>query len=338
MAAAVSANDVQRLFLQAVLSRGFLSAKLAQTLWAQSKEAVTAVDDNLVFPHSGERAEWDAFVAQVNEALNPLDLEFRHSQDEINGHEMYAIVNCKDDAIAQMATDYTPGEIAFFKAMVEQIMLAPRGSFSISSLAALREISALKPKSNMSKTQAEIVLASFVAKGWLLKSKRGRYSLSTRALLELQTYLKSTYPDEILECVICLELLTKGVACPTANCQVRMHYHCFKKWMSRHHACTTCNNNWPADTANMSAIGEAAVRDGEDGKRRVRKTVENSDDEDDDEDMDEDEPSQPRTQQSRKGKGKQAADESMDVDQNEEDDSDTPVKKAQGKRRGSRRS
>jgi hypothetical protein len=52
---------------------------------------------------------------------------------------------------------------------VEQIMLAPNSSYSISSLAALREVNALT--SPMSKTQAESVLASFVAKGWLLKSK-----------------------------------------------------------------------------------------------------------------------------------------------------------------------
>jgi non-structural maintenance of chromosomes element 1 len=79
----------------------------------------------------------------------------------------------------------------------------------------------------MTKSQGEITLASFVSKGWLLKSKyvlyhsgmrkssklntlfdrRGRYSLSTRALLELLPYLKTTYPDEILECTICMEVI-----------------------------------------------------------------------------------------------------------------------------------
>ncbi|KAJ6596828.1 Nse1 non-SMC component of SMC5-6 complex-domain-containing protein [Mycena vulgaris] len=332
--AAVSPHDVQRLFLQAVLSRGVLSGKLAQTLWAQSKEAVMAADNKLDIPHSGSQDEWEAFMVQVNESLDPLDLEFRHMQEETSGRVMYAIVNRKDDDIAQMATDYTPGEIAFFKAMVEQIMLAPRESYSISSLAALREISSLKPKSNMSKSQAEVVLASFVAKGWLLKSKRGRYSLSPRALLELQPYLTSTYPDEIHECVICSEMTTKGVACPTQNCQVRMHYHCFTKYMVKNRKCTTCNKDWPADPGSMKAIGEGAAQEGDDRTRRVRKTVENSDDEQDDEDMDDQEPSQPRTQQSRKGKGKN---NSMDVDEEEEEeDSDTPVK-APGKRRGSRR-
>jgi hypothetical protein len=48
-------------------------------------------------------------------------------------------------------------------------MLAPNEAYSVSSFAALREVNALK--SNMTKTQAEIVLGSFVAKGWLLKSR-----------------------------------------------------------------------------------------------------------------------------------------------------------------------
>lgn len=48
-------------------------------------------------------------------------------------------------------------------------MLAPNEAYSLSSLAALREVNTLKPV--MSKTQAEVVLGSFVAKGWLIKSK-----------------------------------------------------------------------------------------------------------------------------------------------------------------------
>jgi len=42
-----------------------------------------------------------------------------------------------------------------------------------------------------------------------MSSSRGRYSLSTRSLLELLPYLKSTYPDDILECTICMEVCTQ---------------------------------------------------------------------------------------------------------------------------------
>ena len=39
----VSAADVDRLFLQAVLSRGLLSATLAQSLWEKSIDAVNGI-------------------------------------------------------------------------------------------------------------------------------------------------------------------------------------------------------------------------------------------------------------------------------------------------------
>lgn len=48
-------------------------------------------------------------------------------------------------------------------------MLAPNESFCVSSLAALREVNSLQ--SSMTKSQAEATLNSFVAKGWLVKSR-----------------------------------------------------------------------------------------------------------------------------------------------------------------------
>jgi non-structural maintenance of chromosomes element 1 len=50
-------------------------------------------------------------------------------------------------------------------------MLAPNESFTVSSMAALREVNLLPNKANMTKSQAEVVLGSFVAKGWLRKSR-----------------------------------------------------------------------------------------------------------------------------------------------------------------------
>jgi hypothetical protein len=115
MAAKPTVKDVQRLFLQAVLSRGVLSGKMAQTLWAKSKDAVmgasrrvacatfldicAAADNTLDIPHSGT---WDEFVAKVNQALDPLDLEFRSLQEETSGREMYAIVSLSSPIPGQL--------------------------------------------------------------------------------------------------------------------------------------------------------------------------------------------------------------------------------------------
>ncbi|GLB35026.1 putative CDP-alcohol phosphatidyltransferase class-I family protein [Lyophyllum shimeji] len=326
----VSTDDVQRLFLQAIFSRGILSGKLAQTLWAKCVAAVQAADPDLAIPYSNSKDAWDAFVTRVNRSLDSLDLEFRHLHDENTGKEMYALVNRKGDEIAQMATEYTPAEIAYFKAIIELIMLAPRESFSVSSTAALREVSAIRPKTNMSKTQAEVVLGSFVAKGWLVKSKQGRYSLSTRSLLELLPYLKSTYPDEIVECTICMEILTRGIACHTNNCKTRMHYHCFTTFRRRHNACPSCRTEWPAKHSEtpLIPVGEGAARPGDEAKRRARSEDSDADEEDY---AEEDEPrkSQQRTQRSQRPKtGKTAQRESMNVDDDADDDFEyDPVKK-----------
>lgn len=303
-------------------------------------EIVNASSDAPNIQHSKERAAWDEFVSKINKSLDKLQLEFRHLHDEDTGKEIYALVNRMGDEIAQMATEYTPAEIAFFKAVVEQIMLAPRESFSVSSLAALRELSAIKPKSNMTKTQAEVVLSSFVAKGWLLKSKRGRYSLSTRSLLELLPYLKSTYPEEIVECTICMEIITRGVACFTANCKTRLHYHCFATYRRRQHSCPSCSKEWPREAKEkpLVPVGEDAAKDGDDGKRRVRlRSAEPSDDEEDTVDEDE-QPSQSQAPSGSKNKRrpsrktKPQPDESMDIDEDEADA--TPP---QRNRRGAKR-
>ncbi|KAH9856996.1 Nse1 non-SMC component of SMC5-6 complex-domain-containing protein [Lenzites betulinus] len=284
----VSSADVQRLFLQAILSRRILSQKLAAKIWEKCIDAVKEANDTLEIAYRADRNSWDDFVTSVNEALNPLDLEFAHLHDEVSGKEMYAVVNRKGDEIAQMATEYSATEIAYFKAVLEQIMLAPSESFCVSSLAALREVNSLK--TNMTKSQAETTLGSFVARGWLLKSKLGRYSLATRTVLELQTYLRNTYEGEVLDCTICMELVTRGIACYTNQCKTRMHTHCFNNYKRRHQKCPTCNQSWSEGNLNkLRPVGEAAYREGQDhNRRRMRRSTEDDDDEDEDADADAD--------------------------------------------------
>ncbi|CAA7271772.1 unnamed protein product [Cyclocybe aegerita] len=295
-----------------------------------------AANEALNIRTSKKEEDWQNYVTHINATIDKLDLEFRSIHDELSGREMYALVNRKGDEIAQMATDYTPVEIAFFKAVVEQIMLAPHESYSVSSLAALRELTAAKL--SMSKSQAEIVLASFVSKGWLLKSVRGRYSLSTRSLLELFPYLKSTYPEEILECTVCFEILTRGIACTTKNCKVRMHFHCFTTYRRRHQACPTCTTGWAVEKEKFLRVGEEAARGDE--KRRVRvRSAEPSEEEEEEEEEPPTQDTLPKKAKRRLTKGKARAD-SMEVEA--EEDAEEPSQPSQTQvsqrnRRSSRR-
>ncbi|GJE90841.1 Nse1 non-SMC component of SMC5-6 complex-domain and zf-RING-like domain-containing protein [Phanerochaete sordida] len=343
-----SSNDVQRLYLQAIMSRRFLSQKLAAQIWYKCVEAVKAVDETLDIDYGEDRASWDAWVTKINAALNPLDLEFAHTIDEPTGKDMYAIVNRKSDEIAQLATEYQIAEITYFKAILEQIMLAPNESYCVSSLAALREVSHLK--STMTKTQAERVLGSFVARGWLVKSNKGRYSLATRAILELQPYLRSTYPDEVLECTICMEMVTSGIACPTQACKIRFHTHCYTGYRRLHAHCPACGGTWGAadDQSKMGRVGERAFRDGQENRgRRVRRSADDDEEDEEDEEEQEDEREQSQASQpvavkkEKKGKGKKKVIESDEEEEEEEADADeqdeeSPPPRTQGKRKSRR--
>ena len=55
----------------------------------------------------------------------------------------------------------------------------------------------------MHKTSAGNLLKSFVARGWLSKSKRGRYAMGPRAIVELGGWLFSEYPELMERCARC---------------------------------------------------------------------------------------------------------------------------------------
>jgi len=269
-------GDINRLFLQALLSKQCLSEDLAKVLLRKSVEAVKDLNDSIDVAYSD--AFFDATMTKLNRSIEPLGLGIRSVRNEENEKITWALVNDKIDLVSQMATQYSTQEIALFKQIVEQIIFAPNEAYSISSIRALHEVSNLPVKSSMTKSQAEMVLQSFVAREWLAKSARGRYSLSTRSILELQEYLTTTYDDEILSCTSCMEILTKGISCYTPNCKARLHHHCYARYRSQ--KCPSCNCDW-SKQEKLNKVGEEAVKDGDDmGPRHNRRRVtEDSDEE-----------------------------------------------------------
>ncbi|CEL51838.1 Non-structural maintenance of chromosomes element 1 homolog OS=Bos taurus GN=NSMCE1 PE=2 SV=2 [Rhizoctonia solani AG-1 IB] len=319
----VSKSDYKRLFLQAMLQRRWASEATVKMLFLKCMEATQEINPELVQPYQENEFSSDggkSFVTEVNQDLEKFDLRFSSARDECTGEILWAIINTKQDAATMLATEYSATEIQYFKLVVEQIMLSDNEAFSIPATAALREVSQLQGK-GITKAEAEHVLSSFVAKGWLMKSKRGRYSLAPRALLELQTYLRDTYPDEYAECTTCLEPVTKGIACRTNNCAARLHTHCYavviRAARDRGVQCPTCGSSWKDD--NVRKIGEEAIKgdqmhrranrggdeeegpEEEDFEVEIEEAMEDAESEDD---MDVDESTQKSSGKSKKGKGR----------------------------------
>ena len=47
--------------------------------------------------------QFGEFLGQVNNSLNPLDMEIRHHHDEMNGKEVYALVRLRMGHTAEAA-------------------------------------------------------------------------------------------------------------------------------------------------------------------------------------------------------------------------------------------
>ena len=260
------------------------------------------------------------------------------------------------------------------------IITAPNSSYCLSSMAALRESQSLK--ATFTKTHAERVLDTFVARGWLCKSKsvlqsivvttsatsspfgsrvlyrKGRYSLTTRSTVELQTYITNTFPNDILHCTVCHEMVLRGVKCYTRNCEGMLHSHCYAAYRRARQTCPVCETPWNGDSeGKLKKVGEGAFVEGQDKHARARRRTDDDEDEDEDEDgvvYHEDDggeevevgastqPSQTRKKgkgrttakgkasAKTKGKGK-AREESMEVDVEEEESA--PKRKGTGGRK-----
>ncbi|KAF9571466.1 hypothetical protein EC968_000497 [Mortierella alpina] len=197
-----------------------------------------------------DQDNFNDFITQMNEGLNSVELEFRRSQDEVTGAPIMALTNTNGQKIAQVATGYSPTELEYFKHLLDAIIMADDEAYCISSTAALHEAGNLKNTENktvtLTKRDAEVLLDRFVADKWFIRSAAGAYSLSMRALLELQTYLKETYEDQMQECTLCMEIITKGQRCQVAACAARLHHHCASQYFKNlnNKVCPTCHTNW----------------------------------------------------------------------------------------------
>lgn len=268
----VKQKDVHRLFKQAMISRRCVTEDLATILWKKCEEACRSLNENI--PSQFEAAEIGTYIQEINDTITPLSLEFKSRIDEVSGKRMWALVNTVDGDIAQVATEYSATEITFFKHIIELIVLAPADAYSVSSLAAIREVTNMK--ASMTKSQAEAALSNFVANGWLYRSDRGRYALSTRSLVELEVYLRRTYENDVPECSYCTELVTLGVACNSddRSCRAVLHRHCYDllRRSPNNFKCPLCKADWTQGGA-VRKIGEDAVPEGfDDTRRRAKRT------------------------------------------------------------------
>ncbi|KAL8938980.1 MAG: hypothetical protein Q9216_003606 [Gyalolechia sp. 2 TL-2023] len=291
-------NDGHRAFLQAFMARSTLKLEEAKPLLAAILTAYgtiparqyLAVEINLrislerkeTLPEDITEADFNSYISAANTRISPFDLEIRSTFHQTTRQRTYALVNSTSDPIIQLATVHTPEEISFLKrvldAMFETYNTPRREIMAITSMQAVRlhkpSDHERRETQNGTETQgsagqglkmveAEKMLKTLVDEGWFEKSRKGFYSLSPRALMELRGWLIETYNDvddedeedeegtpRIKQCAACKEIVTMNF---------------FR--MQRSKDCPLCKTGWTGE----DFVGErAAPKTGQPGSRRSR--------------------------------------------------------------------
>lgn len=162
-------------------------------------------------------------VQTINAKVNPLDYEIRSTRNQNDRNLTYALVNTTSDPLTQIATSFTPDEIAYIKRLLD--FMFETNNTKIREVMAIKGLKAAQlakapPRNRQSQAagdadmdeesaatqagpvvksvmanDAERVLDNLVVQGFFQRSRAGYYSLAPRALMELRTYLKETYNE-----------------------------------------------------------------------------------------------------------------------------------------------
>nr|XP_019573948.1 PREDICTED: non-structural maintenance of chromosomes element 1 homolog isoform X1 [Rhinolophus sinicus]XP_019573949.1 PREDICTED: non-structural maintenance of chromosomes element 1 homolog isoform X1 [Rhinolophus sinicus]XP_019573950.1 PREDICTED: non-structural maintenance of chromosomes element 1 homolog isoform X1 [Rhinolophus sinicus] len=227
-----SMTDVHRRFLQLLMTHGVLEEWDVKRLQKHCYK---------VHDCGAPVEKLEDFISNINSVLESLYIEIKKGVTEDDGRPIYALVNLATTPISKMASDFAENELDLFRKALELIVDSETGFASSTNI--LNLVDQLKGK-KMRKKDAEHVLQKFVQNKWLIE-KEGDFTLHSRAILEMEQYIRETHPDAMKVCNICHSLLIQGQSCDT--CGIRMHLPCVAKYFqsSSEPRCPNCNDYWP---------------------------------------------------------------------------------------------
>ncbi|KAM4064634.1 nse1 non-SMC component of SMC5-6 complex domain-containing protein [Hirsutella rhossiliensis] len=276
-------DNRHRAFLQALLARGTVTFEESQTILAAIFNAATGGDGN-VRPDQVSEEDFLAYIEAASDAASLFDYEIRSTVHQLTKQRIYALVNTTSDPQTQLATTFSPEELAFIKRALDGMFdKFNRPRMEVLAMTEMQAIKFARPNRRQSQgdaaeasqvssdkglkhSEVETILANLVDGGWFEKSKSGFYSVTPRALLELRPWLMNMYndpdagPDEwqrIKFCEACKDIVTTGLRCSEPSCTLRLHDICQEAfWRARRtKECPHCSREWTG----LNYVGERAV-------------------------------------------------------------------------------
>mmetsp|Transcript_32760 Transcript_32760/g.71488 ORF Transcript_32760/g.71488 Transcript_32760/m.71488 type:complete len:198 (-) Transcript_32760:135-728(-) len=172
-------------FTQALLARGFMEEVEARTMFKK------IADQN-------HDRNFDSFWSAINSAIRIADLKLQRVRYPHDGDVYIGIVNTLADEPAKLATNFTPEQIAYFRAVLELIatdeVAAQNGIDSRKALNATPAAGSTQSEGTQQKKlnpgEKEAALRQLGTEGWLqYDTVAGVIKLGVRTFLELGPYL-----------------------------------------------------------------------------------------------------------------------------------------------------
>lgn len=275
-------DDRHRAFLQALLARGTVTFEESQTILAAIFDAADGGEGD-IRPDQVTEEDFLAYIEASSNAASLFDYEIRSTVHQLTKQRVYALVNTASDPQTQLATIFSPEELAFIKRALDGMFdKFNRPRMEVLAITEMQAIKFARPDRRQSMgdpaeasqtsdrglkhSEVETVLASLVNGGWFEKSKSGFYSVTPRALLELRPWLMNMYNDpdagadewqRIKFCEACKDIVTTGLRCSEPSCTLRLHDICQEAfWRARRSKeCPHCSREWTG----LNYVGERAV-------------------------------------------------------------------------------
>ncbi|PON59183.1 Non-structural maintenance of chromosomes element [Parasponia andersonii] len=232
---------------------------------------------------------FDEYLLRINKALSYAQFELRACRHQYDGEIYYGVVNNVSDEESKLGTKYSVPQIAFYKAIIEEIVQNATAHGSISNIDALNlrwenqvltgtgsqsqdgHYPALR---NFTMTQKDKTLQELLHDKWLNRTPDGNIGLGIRSFLDLRSWFRN---NEVPSCEICNEAgvkvvplrffavkwamdnLSSAELCQNEACSVRIHQYCLKKMFSQHkgaRVCARCGIPWQHKGPKAEAIEE----------------------------------------------------------------------------------
>ncbi|KOS13618.1 hypothetical protein Malapachy_2021 [Malassezia pachydermatis] len=222
-------ETIQQALVQGLLARRFVARDDLRAIYGDLCSALQVSE------------AFEADLDAIQMSLSPLGLDVRTCHDQVTAVAYVALINAKGDSLAELATPYSPSELHYIRSLIGHMIHAPDARFAIPSTQALLVASHMQP-TPLTKQAASDLLQNLERRGWFAYLRRtGAYTLTTRALCELDAFLRQEWEGAMYECLVCYALVTLGERCASPQCQAAVHTSCIDAFCARHTSCPQCH-------------------------------------------------------------------------------------------------